>query len=950
MITPLPDEAPEHHSRAITPVSPRPVYLPEPSNIPVLEKQMDPVFNDTSTHIDPVQPTQPYAPDPEHDTSRQDQTASVLNGAIGSTAGKGGPAETPTQLMQDVNDDYAMSLDFDDDEGMEDGQDSVIATNELIANDIASLASAADHDPHPSLPPVSTETAVDPSLPAISDPIVDASNSFLASLDAGAPLPSVAEAPTTSVPSVDDANAPADHDLPLQGSEDAADVGSGGVDIQVLLDNLSTPAATAPTVDGITSPTTTLSAVDAGAASKAERLTSPPGLPNPASLPPRPPPQQNAVSHPAYSPQDDIRSYHPHTQKPSAAPSFAPQQPNALRLSQSAVPTVIAAGAPGTASQPGTGLPPPPLATFQQPALSASKPHPSPTSDANSKGAKFDQNGANQAASVADEDDIHWSPEMQKMYDDFLQKERVYVSEGQWDRFPPNSRLFIGNLPTEKVTKRDLFHSFHKHGRLAQISIKQAYGFIQFFEANACHRALQAEQGQAIRGRKMHLEISKPQKNTRNAGADGVGARGGPNRRSRSPDYYRGASSPRGGGPPGSRGRPSMDRGDRLLDSWSGPAGRDREFAERGRMRDDYRPPRSPSPRGYHGRDEYRGPRDRDMRDRYDRRSRSRSRSPYGRSRRYRSRTPPSRKVDDRDELPFPPRAPQDVPDLQIIIMDDVDSNFITFVEKAIRARGLRTEKLFFDSRLSMSLIIRRQIVEGVQAVCKLARQSQSSVKIPLQVFDRRGGANNVRFDEYENLDPSIAAELVVRAKQTHGAPSTSQYNAPPQGHQSNPPLQNYAQPPPQQAGPNTNGQAPNIANLITSLDGPTLQKLLGALQQPGQAPTGQLHPQSAAAALPPDLAALLGAGAGQQGPPPSRQQQQQQSYRPPPPRQQQSDPYAALAANPALAGNPALAAMLAGVGNRAPQQGPPPQQQQQGGQPTQQVQDIMQQLARWKQ
>jgi hypothetical protein len=60
-----------------------------------------------------------------------------------------------------------------------------------------------------------------------------------------------------------------------------------------------------------------------------------------------------------------------------------------------------------------------------------------------------------------------------------------------------------GNLPTEKVTKRDLFHIFHKHGKLAQISIKQAYGFIQFLDASACYHALEAEQGQTVRGRKM---------------------------------------------------------------------------------------------------------------------------------------------------------------------------------------------------------------------------------------------------------------------------------------------------------------------------------------------------------------------------------------------------------------------------------------------------------------
>lgn len=60
-----------------------------------------------------------------------------------------------------------------------------------------------------------------------------------------------------------------------------------------------------------------------------------------------------------------------------------------------------------------------------------------------------------------------------------------------------------GNLPTERITKRDLFHVFHKYGKLAQASIKQAYGFIQFLDSSACKKALGAEQGALVRGKKI---------------------------------------------------------------------------------------------------------------------------------------------------------------------------------------------------------------------------------------------------------------------------------------------------------------------------------------------------------------------------------------------------------------------------------------------------------------
>lgn len=65
------------------------------------------------------------------------------------------------------------------------------------------------------------------------------------------------------------------------------------------------------------------------------------------------------------------------------------------------------------------------------------------------------------------------------------------------------SYRLIGNLPSEKVTKRDLFHIFYHYGKIAQISIKQAYGFIQFLHSDHCYRALDCEQGTEVRGRKM---------------------------------------------------------------------------------------------------------------------------------------------------------------------------------------------------------------------------------------------------------------------------------------------------------------------------------------------------------------------------------------------------------------------------------------------------------------
>jgi nuclear polyadenylated RNA-binding protein 3 len=101
------------------------------------------------------------------------------------------------------------------------------------------------------------------------------------------------------------------------------------------------------------------------------------------------------------------------------------------------------------------------------------------------------------------EDDQPWTPDTQRKYDKFIEDERKYVSDGKWEQFPYGSRLFVGNLSSERVTKRDIFHVFHRYGDLAQISIKQAYGFVQFLRPQDCSVAIGREEGRQIRGKKI---------------------------------------------------------------------------------------------------------------------------------------------------------------------------------------------------------------------------------------------------------------------------------------------------------------------------------------------------------------------------------------------------------------------------------------------------------------
>lgn len=76
---------------------------------------------------------------------------------------------------------------------------------------------------------------------------------------------------------------------------------------------------------------------------------------------------------------------------------------------------------------------------------------------------------------------------------------------------------------------------------------------------------------------------------------------------------------------------------------------------------------------------------------------------------------------------------------------------FVAYIEKTFRDRGL-TCNVFQLPRVSLIAVIKRQIVEGVQAVVKIFRTSQVTGKIPLQVFDYSAGVDNVRFEGSQSL------------------------------------------------------------------------------------------------------------------------------------------------------------------------------------------------------
>ncbi|KAK0935173.1 nuclear polyadenylated RNA-binding protein 3 [Friedmanniomyces endolithicus] len=870
--SPTPEE-PLHQSEhtPLSPASPKPLHFPTPTNLPVLEMQTDVDFNQTEPHMaDPAMRNTEIRPNLWRDPNEPEEAE-----AYASPYSTGG--EAASAVLDEI---------MRDDEPNQTGEAASSTNVTTIAAEHSSFLQTSNDASHQAnstvqVPPALEAVAFDALHPS-SDPSIPAVVHTAQSDFQVVGAQSEQAQPTSALPF--DPNA----------------------DVQALLSTYQVPQSASTSVaNGVTPPSPAQALPSAPghdvAASSATATAAGLGA-LPSGLPPRPPPQEQPLINQNYVHSQHIRDYHPH----AAHSAFQPQQqPN---------------GAQGNVADPGSRnyVPPVPspilptsAATSQaqaptysySPSASTFQPAGGPRAQAQTPvaavsnytySAQRDLSAANSVASgtpiesrrehklaageVPTVDDRPWDAETQAKYDHFIETERHFVSEGRWEQFPNGSRLFVGtrnldgsktrkdevtlvdddadravaavegrfadgafsalgNLSSEKVTKRDIFHVFWRYGDLAQISIKQAYGFVQFLSADECKRAMEVEQGKQIRDKRIHLEISKPQKNRIPAQNQNQG------RRSRSPDYARG-------------GKPAAGT-DRYVSN-----GRNQGRAGTSGYRQ-----RSPSPpqRGY--------------RDRFDERYRDRS-PPFSRASdrgsRYRSPTPPPRHSED-DDLPLPRRAPRDVPDVQIIVLDSLERDFITWVEQAFVSRGVRVDVLLLSPRLSEQAVIRRQIVEGVVAVVKLGKANQSLGRIGLQVFDRRGGVGSVTFEEYDGLEPGIVVELVLRAKQQmagansapaaqqgygggyagpqqqqqqYGAPQQPQFSgggyagAPPSnyGHpqapptpagyppSSYPPSQQQAQPQQQQQQQQQAPPPQNLQNLITSLDPSGLQTLLSAM------------------------------------------------------------------------------------------------------------------------
>lgn len=200
---------------------------------------------------------------------------------------------------------------------------------------------------------------------------------------------------------------------------------AGGINFQQLLDNLSqpNPGATTPAVSSAEN--SSYHQAPAGESLKSQGI-------------PAPPQAQSYGSIQAHYTRTGEVAYHqlPHDAVATAMPAYS-AQPCKIQLPNQSQPFTIASG-----EHLAFNNLPPPIATYPQ----------TPSTGAESQGSLQEPSVASKKGRVdkqgrpikLSDDDAPWGPEVQKKYDEFLHDERVYVTEGLWDRFPIGSRLFVG--------------------------------------------------------------------------------------------------------------------------------------------------------------------------------------------------------------------------------------------------------------------------------------------------------------------------------------------------------------------------------------------------------------------------------------------------------------------------------------------------------------------------
>ncbi|KAH3745300.1 heterogeneous nuclear ribonucleoprotein C1/C2 [Pelomyxa schiedti] len=103
--------------------------------------------------------------------------------------------------------------------------------------------------------------------------------------------------------------------------------------------------------------------------------------------------------------------------------------------------------------------------------------------------------------------------------------------------YNPNSRIFLGNLPSERTSKQELNDIFSRYGRILEIVIRKSFGFVQFERASSAQAAIDGENGRLIGHCKLDINLadSRPRRRRDNSRSRSPPSRSPPSRHSSPP-------------------------------------------------------------------------------------------------------------------------------------------------------------------------------------------------------------------------------------------------------------------------------------------------------------------------------------------------------------------------------------------------------------------------------
>ncbi|CAI2172510.1 12679_t:CDS:2 [Funneliformis geosporum] len=352
------------------------------------------------------------------------------------------------------------------------------------------------------------------------------------------------------------------------------------------------------------------------------------------------------------------------------------------------------------------------------------------------------------------------------------------ISDAEFQALPSGSRLFLGNLSTHSTSKKELFDIFSPYGEILQISIKNSFGFVQYDNVESVKKAIEG----------LEISYSKPWNHSpiqedgfkpgfANRHKKNWNQRGG--HKNAWQQNERELSSPAGRGHGQSfsnrrhneyERRPNDPKFARRT-SYDSRSGYDypdhKEFRSPQEFRGDFKEDHDYLPREERGfrRGSYREPH---REERFKNRSKPYKIPPRDFNERRQSREYPYRSQshdEPNEEFPLPRRQGNDVPECQIIVLEEVERNFLWQVENAFREASITVHILHLSRKLHPQSVIRQMVIEGVHAVVFIERHLALNGRVNMQIFDQSRSRDNVKYDEYNNIKVEEAVGFLLRTR-----------------------------------------------------------------------------------------------------------------------------------------------------------------------------------------